>query len=263
MLPVSAATGMAGFCLFDFRCAQGSVALKIRSRRLIRLIAWLIAGACRILFATCRLTIHAADPATNAYRPPVGPRFLFCLWHDHILMTLFSGRPNQMAGLVSRHQDGSIVADAMKVLGILPIRGSTNRGGAQAMRQLMETARAHHIAITPDGPRGPRRQLKDGIVYLASRSGRKVVPTVYACARGWRFRGKWTDMLCPKPFTHIHVVLGEPVSVPPDADRTELELYRAELQAEMERLEEIAERLARGEQVPDAPPRPAAGQRAA
>ncbi|MEX0702539.1 MAG: lysophospholipid acyltransferase family protein [Planctomycetales bacterium] len=237
--------------------------MKIRSRRLIRLLARLIAGCCRLLFATCRLEVRAVDPATNAYLPPVGPRFLFCLWHDHILMTLFSARPQNMAGLVSRHQDGSFVADAMEVLGILPVRGSTNRGGAQAVRQLLETAREHHIAITPDGPRGPRRKLKDGIVYLASRSGRRIVPAVYSCARGWRIRGKWTDMLFPRPFTKIHLVMGAPRAIPPDLSRGDLERHTADLQAEMERLEGIADLLARGAELPDAPPRHAGARRAA
>ncbi|MEX0716463.1 MAG: lysophospholipid acyltransferase family protein [Planctomycetaceae bacterium] len=239
------------------------VVVKIRNRRLIRLLAWVLASGFRLLFATCRLRVHAVDPATNAYLPPVGPRFLFCIWHDHIVMTLFSARPRKMAGLVSRHQDGSFVADTMEVLGILPVRGSTNRGGAQAVRQLLETAREHHIAITPDGPLGPRRRLKGGIVYLASRSGRKVVPAVYSCARGWRLRAKWTDMLVPKPFTRIHLVMGEPLAIPADAERDELEEHRARLQAEMERLEAIADRLARGEEVPEAPPRHVPMKRAA
>lgn len=211
--------------------------MRIRSPLLTRLAARAAVLLVRLLFATCRVQARLETPGINPYEGTGGQRYLFCVWHDHILMTCFAGRPRNMAGLVSRHQDGSYLAGTMKLLGITPIRGSSSRGGAQAMRQMFDAARDLHIAITPDGPRGPRRQAKSGIVFLASHSGRAIVPTAFACRRAWRIRGSWTDMLLPRPFTTIYAIGGRPLDVPPELTREQLEQYTARLQAEMERLD--------------------------
>ena len=220
--------------------------LKIRSRFLTRLAALLIVLLARLLFRTCRKRYRVEAPGINPYLDTGPTRYLYCVWHDHILMTVFSGRPKNMAGLVSRHQDGSFLAEAMKRLGIEPVRGSTSRGGAQAMRQMLDLARDRHIAITPDGPRGPRRQAKSGLVFLASQTGRPIVPVVHACRRGWSIRGSWTDMLVPKPFTTLYALAGRPLAVPPNLSREELAAHTARLQAEMERLEHDIQRWMAG-----------------
>ena len=224
--------------------------MRIRSPLLTRLAARAAVLLVRLLFATCRVQARLEVPGINPYDGTGDRRFLFCVWHDHILMTCFTGRPQNMAGLVSRHQDGSYLADAMKLLGITPIRGSSSRGGAQAMRQMFDAARGLHIAITPDGPRGPRRQAKSGIVFLASRSGRAIVPTAFACRRAWRIKGSWTDMLFPQPFTTIYAIGGHPLAVPPDLTREQLEQYTARLQAEMQRLDTELTRWLAGEPSP-------------
>ena len=86
------------------------------------------------------------------------------------------------------------------------------------MRQLIREAEGNHIVMTPDGPRGPRRELSPGIVFLASHSGRAIVPSAFTCERGWRFGVGWTDLLVPKPFSKVHLLTGEPIHIPPDAD---------------------------------------------
>lgn len=225
--------------------------MRIRNRRLTRLLAWAAVGLLRLLFRTCRREFHLEAAGTNPYGRTGERRFLYCVWHDQIVMTVFSGRPRQMAGLVSRHQDGSYLSDAMEFVGIEPVRGSTSRGGVQALRQLIDKTRNLHVAITPDGPRGPRRQAKSGIVFLASRTGRSIVPTAYGCRRGWKIKGSWTDMLIPRPFTKIFALGGRPIAVPPDLARDGIDHYTAVLQGEMERLETKLERLMDGEAEPN------------
>lgn len=240
--------------------------MKIRSRFLTRAAARLLVMTARALFVTCRRRLRAEVPGISPYDGATAgtgagtQRFLYCVWHDQIVMTVFTGRPRNMAGLVSRHQDGSYLADGMKMVGIEPVRGSTSRGGAQAMRQMLDLARDRHIAITPDGPRGPRRQIKPGIVFLASQTGRAIVPTAYACRRGWRIRGNWTDMLIPRPFTTLYALGGTPLSVPPDLSREQLEQHTARLQSEMERLERALDQWMAGKATE---PAPAAEQRSA
>jgi hypothetical protein len=214
--------------------------LKIRNRYLTKLIALAAVALVRLLFKTCRIEIATEVPCCCPYEDTGDRRFLYCVWHDDILMTVFCGRPKRMAGLVSPHQDGSYLADAMQRVGITSVRGSSKRGASRAMREMLDRVRDLHVAITPDGPRGPRRQMKTGIIFLASRSGRVIIPTAYACRRSWRIRGNWTDMQLPVPFTRIHARGGPAFVVPPDLEREELEVYAARLQAEMERQETIA-----------------------
>jgi lysophospholipid acyltransferase (LPLAT)-like uncharacterized protein len=227
-----------------------ALSVKIRSRLLTRIAGGIAAGIFRLLFRTCRVKVFTDTEGISPYEETGARRFLYCIWHDQLVMTIFSGRPRRMAGLVSQHQDGSYLADAMQVLGITPVRGSTNRGGGRALRELIERTKELHVAITPDGPRGPRHELKSGIVFLASHTGRGIVPTAYTCRRCWKFRGSWTDMMIPKPFTTVFVRGGAPLYVPSDLSRDELEQHRLRLQIEMARLEAEAEALARGEGLP-------------
>ena len=224
--------------------------MRIRSRWLNKLAIWIGVRIIRLLFATCRRQVGSEVPNVSAYEQIADKRYLYCAWHDQIVMTLFTGRLLHMSGLVSRHQDGGYVADVMQASGVLPVRGSTRRGGAQAMRQLIDAAGDLHVSITPDGPRGPRHRLKSGIVFLASHSGRAILPVAFACRRCWKIKGNWTDMMIPKPFTTIVARGGTPIFVPPNLKREELERYSEIVEAEMERLEIDADCLAQGRTPP-------------
>lgn len=210
--------------------------MNLRSRWLTQLLAFALVAMLRCLFGTCRVRAVEFEPGTTPYvhRQADQPeRFLYCIWHDILVMAIFSGRPQQMSALVSRHQDGSYLADAMQVLGITPIRGSSKRGGTQALKQCLEAARLYHVSVTPDGPRGPRHKLKDGIVFMASVTGRRIVPVAAACKRYWRIQGSWTDMLIPCPFTRVLIKTGEPVSIPEGISREEMQVWIAELESRM------------------------------
>lgn len=227
--------------------------MKIRARWLTKLAAFVACSTMRALFRTVRMEYVPRAPDTNAYLP-TREKFLYCIWHESLLGPVFGGKHLCMAGLVSQHQDGSYLSDAMEMVGVLPIRGSSKRGGAQAIRQMMEAAKDHHITITPDGPRGPRRKLKDGIVYLASKTGRAIIPTAFACEKMWVIRGNWTDLAVPKPFTRAWFLGGEPYRVPPDLSREELERHTAILQERIDELSAEAELRAAGKWVPKADP---------
>ncbi len=174
--------------------------MRIRSERLTKFVAWLVVVTLKLLFATCRKEF-AIFPGTNGWDPDLPGRFLYSAWHDVLFFPLLMAKPHNGSALTSRHRDGAYVAETLRLLNVAPYRGSTTRGGAQALRQLLNVAEQQHVTITPDGPRGPRREMKDGIVFLASRTGLTIVPAAFSCRRGVRFRGTWTDMLLPLPFT--------------------------------------------------------------
>jgi lysophospholipid acyltransferase (LPLAT)-like uncharacterized protein len=100
------------------------------------------------------------------------------------------------------------------------------------------------LVLTPDGPRGPRRKVKLGLVFLASHSGRGIVPTAFSAARAWKIPGRWTDLAIPKPFTRVWALSGAPIFVKQDASSLEMTAALNQLQAEMGRLGEQAEQLA-------------------
>jgi len=213
--------------------------MKIRSHWLTQFLAVCAVVSLRTLYATCRVRAVEVEPDTSPYRKrrdDQPERFLYSIWHDVLVMAIFSGKPQHMAGLVSRHQDGSYLADSMKLVGIEPIRGSSKRGGTQALKQCLDAAGKFHVSITPDGPRGPRHVPKEGILFMASLTGRRIVPVAAACRRGWRIQGNWTDMLLPLPFTEIYIKAGEPLSVPPDLSREELKVWVEKLTERMEQL---------------------------
>ena len=231
--------------------------MKIRSRWLTWVAAASVVGLARLLFATCRKVYVGVDERRRLdyVPPPDDPeRYVLCVWHDELLIPTFAaprGLREQTCCLVSQHQDGSYLANAMALLGYSTVRGSSRRGGATALRQLLDDTAGKHIVFTPDGPCGPRRQLKQGCVFVASQLGRHLLPGAFVATRAWRPKGKWTDLVIPKPFSTVYVVMGEPIAIPADLSREQLDHYIALAQQAMDRLTEQAQRMLTG--VPQQP----------
>ena len=125
-----------------------------------------------------------------------------------MVIPVFAGPHWCTTALTSHHADGAFVAEVLRFNRIRAVRGSTNRIRTGAIRQLMHSTASRHLVITPDGPRGPTRRMSIGIVYLASRTGRAVVPTGFACSRCWRWKGSWSDLIIPKPFAEVVLIAG-------------------------------------------------------
>lgn len=201
-----------------------------------------------VLFRTLRLDFHEESPDTNPYSLSTRSCFFYCVWHDSMIVPTFGGKHRRTAALTSEHTDGSFVAQVLRLRRISSIRGSTNRIRRGTIRTLIKTAENKHIVITPDGPRGPSRKISTGIVYLASRTGRAIVPTAYSCDRCWKIRGSWTHLLIPKPFSRVFLLGAEPVKVPAELGSAQLQEYVSLLQSAMDRLNTEAERLANGKE---------------
>ncbi len=226
--------------------------MKIRNRFLHKVIAWSAVLLLRAIFLTVRVRIHVAKPGAMTNTPPIGStRYCFCLWHDIILAALFSHKAHSLSTLVSRHQDGTYLSDLIEILGIRPIRGSASRGGAQATKQLLSMP-DQHICITPDGPRGPRRQMKDGITYIAARTDRPIVAVSVKATRCWRIPAGWSDIMIPKPFSKVIGLTSMPIEVPADLDRIQIAEVTAQVQDEMDRLDALGDRLIRGDKSVEA-----------
>ncbi len=127
-------------------------------------------------------------------------RVIIPFWHDQLLLLVF-GYPDKHAKLlISASNDGELLARTMKYFDQDTVRGSSSRGGRAAFRQMLNLCKEPvDIVLTPDGPRGPRHEIKDGVLQLARMSGRPVVPLAFACSNGHRFKS-WDRFLFPYPF---------------------------------------------------------------
>jgi hypothetical protein len=151
------------------------------------------------------------DEATG--RPLRGPQplqaGLYALWHEHLLPLAYLHRGQGAVAMVSRHRDGEILARVLDRLGYEVVRGSTTRGGAAAYRALVRAGRkGRPLAVTPDGPRGPRRRADPGAVRAARAADLPIVPVAAAAERGWRLNS-WDRFLVPAPGTRVWVAHGE------------------------------------------------------
>jgi len=188
----------------------------------------------RGLVGSCRRTLGNAHLLDDARR---GEPFIGVVWHEHLIYLANVFRGTGFAILVSRSRDGEIGTRIAHRLGLRTVRGSSSRGGEEALGEIVDLARnGMSVAFIADGPRGPRREMKLGAVIAAKLSGRPIVPITCAMRRSVRLNS-WDRMQVPLPFTRIISWAGEPIPVPAEASRADCERIREEVQAEMFRLE--------------------------
>ncbi len=136
-------------------------------------------------------------------------QIIAAFWHRHILSMCAHYRGRRVCVPVSRSEDGEYAAHIMARFGFSSVRGSSSRGGIGAVKDLMARAEeGYTLAITPDGPRGPRFTVQQGVALLARRSGLPVRPVGVAAERAWEF-DSWDRFVMPKPFSRVAFVVGE------------------------------------------------------
>lgn len=173
-------------------------------------------GALRALAATLRFEVVGWEEAAAVRRR--GP-VIVAFWHARFLVLPWIYPHDRPVGLlISPSRDGDILAGVMKSLGREAIRGSSRRGGREALAELDEAiARGWDVAIAVDGPLGPPLEAKPGALRLAQRSGAPILPVVYGATWG-KTLGTWDRFLIPAPFSRISVRWGAPLKVAPDED---------------------------------------------
>ena len=183
------------------------------------------------------------DWSVDPSRPQCRGQKLYVFWHEYILFPLYLRGHCNLAMLLSRHRDAEILSHAAYHLGFDFVRGSTQRGGGMALRELLRKGGEMHLTITPDGPRGPRRKLAPGAIYVASRLGMPLVAMGYAYDRPWRIKS-WDRFAIPRPFSRARAVIGPEIFVPPNLDRDGVEHFRGKIEQLVNRLTEEAEQWA-------------------
>ncbi len=215
----------------------------------------------RTWMSTLDYRVRYYDRDVDPLYPECRGRRIYVFWHEYILIPLYVRAHCNLAMLVSRHRDAAVLSRVAGHMGFDFVRGSTRRGGAEALLELAQKSRHKHLTITPDGPRGPRRKMALGAVYLASKLGLPLVLMGRGLERPWRLNS-WDRFAVPRPYSRARGVLSPDLRVPPDLDRDGLEHFRLKAEDLLNRITGLAEAWAEsgrrkpGEQVVERRPAP-------
>jgi len=203
--------------------------MKTRSKLTWKIGGFALSACLRVWMQT--LDFQAAlydttiDPADDDFRGPC----IYVFWHDQIMFCVYLRSHSNIAMLLSKHGDAQWLDEATRHLGFTVVRGSTNRGGVAALRELMRQSEGMNLAVTPDGPRGPRRKLAPGVIYLSSKLQIPLVCLGLAYQRPWRLP-TWDRFAIPKPFSRARAVCSPFMQIPAELDRGEVEAYRMQVE---------------------------------
>lgn len=210
-----------------------------RDRVALELVAHLGPVLFQALYSTLEFDIRGRD---NQESWEAGQPVVFVTWHGRLLPLLHLYRRRGIVMLVSQHRDGEYLTRLGRGLGYAAVRGSSTRGGHTALRQLVRELRSgRSLAITPDGPQGPRERFKPGALQAARISGAPVIPVMAASDRAWWVEG-WDRFLVPKPFARVRVQVGRPWRVSKRSSMADIERDAKQLEEYMQELKAIVDR---------------------
>jgi lysophospholipid acyltransferase (LPLAT)-like uncharacterized protein len=174
------------------------------------LLSTVITIAVRMLAWTWRLQV-TDESGLRTSRESGTPPLIWVFWHNRLLVVpILYGRffrHRKSAVLISRSRDGGILAGVIERFGGRPIRGSSSRGGASALRELeRKVGQGYDAYITPDGPKGPCYSVGAGAIWLAQHTGAALLPVSVEVSKCWRL-GRWDGFLIPKPFARVKVTM--------------------------------------------------------
>jgi lysophospholipid acyltransferase (LPLAT)-like uncharacterized protein len=196
----------------------------------------------RIIGCTWRFRVIDEKHYDEARRR--APHSIYVFWHGRMLPLSYGYRNRRIHVLASEHRDGELMGRTIRRLGFGHVRGSSTRGGARAVREMVaKLEEGFDLGITVDGPRGPRYTVKPGPFEVAKLSGAPVVPATTSSKSHW-VASSWDAFEFPKPFTKVLVRFGPPQWVSADAGPEELEKCRAEIERTLREITEENDRHA-------------------
>lgn len=212
----------------------------------LRRIKFLVVGflgsnLARILFSTVRV-----NEKPGGYPKQLkleGKKVIYAFWHSFMLMPGYVSRNLGIKVLISRHTDGEYIANIAQQLGFEIVRGSTTRGGVEALLKMVKEVKGvTSFIITPDGPKGPRFVAQPGVIFLGQKTGLPIVPVSLGMSSYWELPS-WDKFRIPKPFSKATIIYGEPIEVPSMLGKSEIEEYRVQLEKKLNEITAESERL--------------------
>ena len=219
------------------------LSVKFKSPMAIGACSLVTTAAVRQWMGTLDYRVDFGDPTVDPVHREYRGAKIYVFWHENILLPLFLRGHSNISMLLSRHLDANILDRVARMMGFGVVRGSTFHGGSVALRQLAERAKEENLTITPDGPRGPRRRLAPGCVFLASTLGIPIVAMGLGYQRPWRL-GTWDRFAVPRPWSRARGIVSRAIAVPPELDRDGIERHRLGVERLLVHLTEEAERWA-------------------
>lgn len=204
-------------------------------------VAFLAAIYIRLVFFTCKWKVLGRE-IPESYLKAKKP-FIVCFWHGRLGMLacawVWKDYPFRM--LLSTHRDGQLIGRTVGHFGITSIAGSTQRGGTQALRELIKALhRGDTIGITPDGPRGPSQVASLGVITLAKLAQADMIPISFSTSRNYHLQ-TWDQFHFPLPFGRGAFLWGNPISPPISGEKTDMERTRLQLEIAMSKLQNKAD----------------------
>jgi lysophospholipid acyltransferase (LPLAT)-like uncharacterized protein len=203
-----------------------------------RLAAALVYYPAHALAATLRFKLN---DLSGYFSDVPQEKIIFAIWHNRLALALIlyrryvarRDRSRRLVAMVSASRDGGLLAEILERFGVEPVRGSSSRRGAQALREMVSWGRrGHDLAITPDGPRGPCYIVQEGVISTAQLTGMPIVPVTYHL--NWKIRVKsWHRFQIPLPFAVCTVTMGKALRVPRETDAAGREKLRLQLEADL------------------------------
>lgn len=182
-----------------------------------RAIPWILMILTRLITLTCRVKWHNRERLTAAVDSQ--SPFILAMWHNCSTIAAWALQGQAITVIVSDSKDGEYVAAYGRLFGIESIRGSSSKGAANAVKKTLALLRkGKAVAITPDGPRGPKYELQSGVLWFAASNNAPVIPFHMESTRQWVLNS-WDGHRFPKPFSTIHISIGKAMTF----DRLELE----------------------------------------
>lgn len=209
--------------------------MKLQHPLFTNALAFVAAKSVRAWMQTLEYQIAFYDPTVDPVHPDFPRQMIYIFWHEYILVPIVHRGHSNLTMLLSQHRDADLLCRAAKHLGFDYVRGSSTRGGVTALLELERKGQKANLTITPDGPRGPRRTLAPGPVYLASKLGMPLVALGLGFHRPWRLRS-WDRFAIPRPFSRARAVVSPPLPIPPNLDREGVEHYRRSAEQLLNRL---------------------------
>ncbi len=206
---------------------------------LFRQIPHLAALLIRTIRATMRIRYVMPEEVSHLLeqRQP----FVLTFWHGHLLMMVYARYRKPIMTMSSQHRDGELMVRTLRHFGASAARGSTTRGGTSALRKMLTAAReGYTLAITPDGPKGPRRIAQKGVVQIAQATGLPVVPVAFVVSRK-KLLHSWDRFQIPHLFSRGIFVYADPIEVPRQLNDEESETLRVRIERVLNQISEESE----------------------
>ncbi|MDR0449238.1 MAG: lysophospholipid acyltransferase family protein [Rickettsiales bacterium] len=195
------------------------------------IMAGIVSGLIWAVYSSCRVSITNKKTLWSFKKKPV----IFAFWHGRSMMLSPLVRKGRFDGyaIASTHRDGRLMAKIQRIFGLKTIWGTSKRNGISVLRQgLKVLKRGSMICMTPDGPKGPRMRLRDGIFYFAKITGAPILPVCYSSSRPKILRN-WDKYMIPKPFSRVKIEVGVPVYIPRNISDSELSEVKKKLEQTM------------------------------